>query len=189
MPRSCLAAALALVALAAAADPALAGQTRRKAPVCVDIDIMRVCRGAVRPGRAPQRARGALIRKLRGMAVTAPRGRPWPSSGVSALVGPLASKVAEIEYACGSRLISAVRHSLIAGTRLLSLHAFGRAADVAGNPACIYGTLAGWQGGYSVDYGSVGHVHISWDPGGREWGARFVHGGRRHARRHRQHAR
>jgi hypothetical protein len=59
----------------------------------------------------------------------------------------------------------------------MSLHASGRAIDIAGNPGCIYRHLAGWPGGYSTDYGRVGHVHVSL--GGREDGLRFVHGGGR----------
>ena len=113
-----------------------------------------------------------------------------PEVAANGLVGPLADKVAEIVKTCGSRLISAVRHTFIAGTRRISLHASGKAADVAGNPSCIYAALKDWKGGYSVDYGRVAHVHLSYDPDGRrEWGARFVHGGhRRHyAHGHRKH--
>ena len=97
------------------------------------------------------------------------------------IVAPLAAKVAEIQSSCGSRVISAVRHSYIAGTRRISLHASGKAVDMAGNPSCIYSHLAGWSGGYSTDYGRVAHVHISYDAsGGREMGIRFAHGGGRH---------
>lgn len=104
------------------------------------------------------------------------------------VVAPLAAKVAEIQSSCGSRVVSAVRHSYIAGTRRISLHASGKAVDMAGNPSCIYSHLAGWSGGYSTDYGRVAHVHISYDAtGGREMGIRFAHGGgrsHRHAHRH-----
>jgi hypothetical protein len=52
-----------------------------------------------------------------------------------------------------------------------------------GNPGCQYAHLAGWPGGYSVDYGRVRHVHISLDQdGGKEWGVHFRHGG---VKRHR----
>lgn len=96
----------------------------------------------------------------------------------SGLVAPLAAKVAEIQSACGSKLISGVRHTYIRGTRRISLHASGKAADMQGNPSCIYQHLSGWPGGYSTDYGRVRHVHISYDEaGGREWGYRFAHGG------------
>lgn len=90
---------------------------------------------------------------------------------------PLASKVAELRSACGSRLISGFRPGAhVAGSGRLSNHARGTAADVQGNPHCIYAHLHGWPGGYSTDYGRVNHVHISYDHG-HEWGARFVHGG------------
>ncbi len=36
-----------------------------------------------------------------------------------------------------------------------------------GNPNCIYSMLHGWPGGYSVDYASVKHVHISYVHDGR----------------------
>jgi hypothetical protein len=101
------------------------------------------------------------------------------------LVAPLAAKVSEIVSTCGSTVISSVRHTLIAGTRILSLHASGKAADLQGNPSCMYAALHGWPGGYSIDYASVRHIHISYDPeGGREMGARFVHGGHHHRHRY-----
>ena len=87
--------------------------------------------------------------------------------------GPLAARAREIVAACGSRVVSGVRRTRVAGTRRMSLHASGRAVDMAGNPACIYAHLRGWPGGYSTDYGRVRHVHISL--GGREDGARFAH--------------
>lgn len=93
------------------------------------------------------------------------------------LVPKLAAKVAEIKQACGSTLVSGKRHTLIAGTRHMSLHASGRAADVSGNPSCIYAHLKGWTssgGGYTNDYGIMRHVHISL--GGREAGQVFAHG-------------
>ncbi len=94
--------------------------------------------------------------------------------------------------ACGARVVSDVRHTRVAGTRRISLHASGRAVDMAGNPACIYRALEGWRGGYSVDYRRVKHVHISHAPNGREWGARFAHHHvskqRRAVRRGRAHA-
>jgi hypothetical protein len=96
---------------------------------------------------------------------------------VGGLVAPLAHKAAEISAACGARVISAVRHTRVAGTGRMSLHASGQAVDMRGNPGCIYRMLSGWPGGYSTDYGRAGHVHISW--GGREQGLRFAHGGGR----------
>ena len=107
-----------------------------------------------------------------------------PLSGISA---PLAAKARQIVSACGSTVISGIRHTRVAGTRRMSLHASGRAVDLRGNPACIYAQLHGWPGGYSTDYGRVLHVHLSYDPqGGREMGLRFAH---RHLPRHTRYAR
>lgn len=99
---------------------------------------------------------------------------------VGGLVAPLAEKVAQISAACGAQVISGVRHTHVAGTGTMSLHASGQAVDMRGNPGCVYGMLQGWTGGYTTDYGRVHHVHISW--GGREQGLRFAHGG--HSRHH-----
>jgi hypothetical protein len=104
--------------------------------------------------------------------------RGWPqakSAGLSGVVAPLAAKVSDIVSRCGARVISGVRHSYVAGTRLISLHASGRAVDIGGNPRCIYPHLVDWPGGVSTDYARVKHVHVSYAPGGREWGARFAH--------------
>ncbi len=101
-------------------------------------------------------------------------------SGVGALscVTPqLGAKAREIVDACGSEVVSA-----IAGRPNRSNHPAGKAVDLKGNPSCIYAHLHGWPGGYSTDYGRVNHVHISYNPGGQEWGVRFVHGGHRHSR-------
>lgn len=115
----------------------------------------------------------------------------WPFSavherGAYGLVAPLAAKVNEIIQACGSRLTphGGVRHTFVAGTRRLSLHNFGQAADLAGNPRCILYHLIGWPGGASVDYARVQHYHISW--GGSEWGKRFEHRriGKQHVHHH-----
>ena len=104
------------------------------------------------------------------------------SEGYSAgLVGPLAAKLASIQAACpGTQAISGVRHTRIAGTRRMSLHAQGKAVDVRGPYGCIYAQLKDWSGGYSTDSGRVQHIHISYDvAGGREMGLRFAHGGGR----------
>lgn len=110
------------------------------------------------------------------------RGNSVSLSGVTPV---LAAKAREIQSACGSRIISSVRHTYVrGGGGALSLHASGRAVDIAGNPACIYAHLQGWSGGYSIDYHRIrpNHVHISY--GGREDGKRFNHyGGRRYAKR------
>lgn len=115
------------------------------------------------------------------------RRTPKRSGRLDRVVGPLASKVRQIQSACGSVVISSVRHTRVARSRHMSLHASGRAVDLRGNPRCIYAQLRGWTdhgGGYSIDYGSVQHVHISY--GGREAGLAFRHqGGRtRYASRH-----
>jgi hypothetical protein len=105
------------------------------------------------------------------------------------VVGPLASKVRQIQSACGSVVISSVRHTRVPRSRHMSLHASGRAVDLRGKPRCIYTQLRDWTrqgGGYSTDYGSVQHVHISY--GGREAGLAFRHHGAgrtRYASRHR----
>lgn len=171
----------------------------RAVSVCDNVDVMRPCaarfmelgssRGRSTKSRPSRNSSSIAVRRRD------PSGEPrvsifLPSKEVAkrddherGLVAPLAAKVAEIVGACGSRVISGVRHTFIAGTHRISLHAFGEAADVAGNGACIYRELAGWPGGYSTDYDRVGHVHISFEPNGREWGLRFVHGGRHHRRR------
>lgn len=101
-----------------------------------------------------------------------------PSGGIGLEGYPsaLIAKVGEIKSACGSKVISAYRPGArVAGTGRLSLHAVKRAVDLAGNPSCIYAHLKRWPGGYSTDYAAVQHVHVSYEPGGREWGARFAH--------------
>lgn len=137
---------------------------------------------------AVKRKRGARPRPGKRQRVPVPRPRPGDVTPLihGGVVGPLAAKAREIASACGSRIISAIRFTRIAGTGgRLSLHASGRAVDIAGNPACIYSHLRGWPGGVSVDYGRVKHVHVSYAPGGHEWGLRFNHyrGGKRRARR------
>lgn len=112
-------------------------------------------------------------------------------SGRLSLAGfpePLVEKVHEITGACGSRIVSAFRPGArVAGTGHISNHALRKAVDIAGNPKCIYAHLQGWPGGYSIDYGRVQHVHISYNRG-MEWGVRFAHGGGGHyARRYAHH--
>ena len=114
---------------------------------------------------------------------------PRPVRALAALVAfpaALVAKAAEIVTSCGSQIISAFRPgAVVAGTNRPSLHRYRKAVDIAGAPSCIYAHLKGWPGGYSVDYGRVRHVHLSYDPHGREWGARFVHGGGSHRYAHR----
>ncbi|MEO6381994.1 MAG: hypothetical protein ABIO35_08350 [Nitrobacter sp.] len=96
----------------------------------------------------------------------------------------LAAKAQEIVRDCGSKIVSAV-----AGRHNRSNHPRGRAVDMQGNPACIYAHLVGWAGGYSTDYHTAPggkHTHISWNPGGQEWGVRFVH--HHHGKRRTQYA-
>jgi hypothetical protein len=128
--------------------------------------------GATEPTRRAERVRRAVE-------------PAYASEGYPAgLVGSLQAKLASIQSACpGTHAISGVRHTRIAGTRRMSLHAQGKAVDVRGPYGCIYGQLKGWSGGYSTDAGRMQHIHISYDDaGGREMGLRFAHGGgRRHA--------
>jgi hypothetical protein len=113
-----------------------------------------------------------------------------PSRWLVGIVPPLAAMAREIVGACGSKIISGVRHTYIAGTGgRLSLHASGRAVDITGNPDCIYSHLRGSSFGYSTDYSSVRcrgapcpHVHI--DTAGRI----FTHGGHRKRHKHRRRA-
>ena len=85
----------------------------------------------------------------------------------------LIAKTQEIVSKCGSVVVSARSRR---GYR--SNHPIGRAVDIRGNPKCIYEQLAGWPGGVSTDYSSAPggpHVHVSYNPGGQEWGLRFRH--------------
>jgi hypothetical protein len=126
------------------------------------------------------RARHARVRHGRHHATRAAHGHSTSLAGVAPR---LATKITSIVGACGSQIVSTVRHTFVAGTHRLSQHANGTAVDITRNPSCIYSMLHGWPGGYSTDYGRVHHVHIS--IGGREEGLRFVHGGhRRHYAHH-----
>lgn len=88
----------------------------------------------------------------------------------------LAAKAREIASACGSRVVSGVRHTRVAGSGRMSLHASGSAVDMAGNPSCIYAHLRGWPGGVSTDYARApGGPHVHFSLGGREDGLRFAH--------------
>lgn len=97
-----------------------------------------------------------------------------PHTDLSRLASPeLIAKTKEIVRECGSKVVSArsprSNHSN---------HPIGRAVDLQGNPQCIYRMLSDWPGGYSTDYNSAPncrHVHISYNPGGQEWGSRFRH--------------
>jgi hypothetical protein len=144
-----------------------------------------------KPSHRAVAKRGAYVKRMpsgiqpasnRVAKIIAPRRGAGCRSGVGSLscvVPPLAAKAREIVSACGSTVVSAV-----AGRPNKSNHPIGRAVDLVGNPKCIYAHLKGWPGGYSTDYGRVRHVHISYNPGGQEWGLRFAHGGHRHRQHH-----
>ena len=167
---------------------------------CIGMDVFatqkNVVKGAPMRGQSLVEAPSFKLNRqsARRAARQVPRQRGWPQLGensarsrsqepkatrIGALVSPLAAKVREIASSCGSSVVSALRHTHIANTRTVSLHASGQAVDMKGNPKCIYQHLAGWPGGYSTDYRRMQHVHISYSRGGREWGLRFAHG-RRH---------
>ncbi|HEY4774287.1 MAG TPA: hypothetical protein VIH40_05650, partial [Xanthobacteraceae bacterium] len=150
---------------------------------------------------APAGTRAAVIALALGALVNAAaivmhaRGAPRNSISVAGLPAPLVAKVREITNACGSRVVSTWRRGARVWGGSVSNHARWRAADLVGNPRCIYPLLANWPGGYSTDYHDVRcrtargwvrcpHVHLSWNPGGMEWGKRFAHrGGRKHGAR------
>lgn len=186
MIRALLVASLALVCVASNAEARhKSGPWQSCTPTG---DVMRPC--AYQPNfLAGVRSIRVTMKRDRQAARVEPFQPRQRTAGLSsAIIAPLAAKVAEIQSACGSRVISDIRHTNIAGTRRLSLHASGKAVDLQGNPGCIYGHLAGWPGGVSTDYARMRHVHLSYDPdGGREMGLRFVHGGHRHARRFARH--
>lgn len=136
------------------------------------------------PAPAADPARGYRTARLHYPSVTIRDRRHWRTPGGDMLRGvipPLAAKAREIMASCGSRVVSGVRHTRVAGSGRMSLHASGRAVDLQGNPGCIYAHLRGWPGGYSTDYATAPggrHVHVSL--GGREDGLRFAH---HHSRR------
>lgn len=110
------------------------------------------------------------------------------SAKLKDLTPKLADKVAAILVNCpGSRLVSGYRRNAkVAGSGRPSLHSAypSKAADLAGNPTCIRKMLAAWPGGLSTDYAAVRHYHVSYAPGGREWGSRFAHYRPRHHLKH-----
>lgn len=131
-------------------------------------------RKSVRTARV-KRTRVAQVRTARRTITTYARRPVQASKSLAGVVAPLAAKVQEIQSACGSYIVSAVRYTRVRGSGRISLHASGRAVDIAGNPKCIYAHLHGWRGGYSTDYHRIrpNHVHISL--GGSEDGKRFTH--------------
>jgi hypothetical protein len=142
---------------------------------------------------------GTTVRAVHRGHIRVTERHPRSRSGLGDLTSILRAKVSEIISACGSRLISGYRPGArVAGSGHASLHSVypARAADLSGNPSCIYSHLHGWPGGYSVDYGRVRHVHVSYSPpgsgylSGREWHARFSHfgGGYHRYAHHRRYA-
>jgi hypothetical protein len=94
--------------------------------------------------------------------------------------GALLAKVNELKAACGAKVVSAHRAGARTPSGHVSNHAIGRAVDLQGNPGCMYARLKNWPGGVSTDYWTAPggpHVHISYNPGGMEWGLRFAHRG------------
>lgn len=176
----------ALCALSSMAEARV--RTQAVSPEC---NITMPCIGVDNPVHARQRRQRAVSQSFASVEPTyrAERARRAvePAAALqgysSGLVGPLQAKLASIQAACpGTHAISGVRHTRIAGTLRMSLHAQGKAVDVRGPYGCIYAQLKGWSGGYSTDAGRMQHIHISYDDaGGREMGLRFAHGGgRRH---------
>jgi hypothetical protein len=105
---------------------------------------------------------------------------------LTGVVPELAIKVREIVAECGSTVVSAVAGRGNKSNHPKGKDGWGRAADLSGNPRCIYSKLVAWPGGVSTDYNSVmcptkrgwqrcPHVHISYNPNGQEWGRRFAH--------------
>lgn len=109
----------------------------------------------------------------RSLARISSSARPSARGMLAGVSAPLRALAGRLSRECGAVVISGRRHTRVAGSSRLSLHASGRAIDVRGDYRCIYARLRGWPGGYSTDAGAVRHVHISL--GGREDGRRFAH--------------
>lgn len=104
--------------------------------------------------------------------------------GVSMKGAPAALQdwMRKVAAACpGFKAISVCRPGArVAGSGRISLHASCRAVDFqVRDYACAQAVLKGFPGGLSTDPYRVKHLHASWSPGGREWKARFAHGGGR----------
>lgn len=131
-------------------------------------------RGKPAADRHVSKRKRTVVRHSRNVSVAKVVGRSVSLAGVTPV---LAEKTREIVSACGSKVVSAV-----AGRSNKSNHPRGRAVDLSGNPSCIYAHLKNWPGGVSTDYWTAPggkHVHVSYNPGGQEWGLRFAH---RHAK-------
>lgn len=129
--------------------------------------------------RRAQKSFGAIVRIVMSLSILTALGASAHAEQFSLndFPAPLVKKVAEIQKACGSQIVSAYRPGAVTPYGNASEHAFKRAVDLSGNPKCIYQHLEVWEGGVSIDYAVVGHVHISWHPGGTEQGVRFAHAG------------
>jgi hypothetical protein len=126
---------------------------------------------AVEAGEATVKSPFGVVMKLVGSL------RGVPSS--------IQSFLSAVSSQCGGvKVISGYRPGArVAGTRVTSCHAMGQAADyTTSNPACALRVATGYGLGHSIDYGRVGHYHVS--SCSREAGMRFNHGGGgRYARR------
>lgn len=131
-----------------------------------DVPVATVLLGALPPEAPRLPPEGPRQPVLAPMRVITPRGANHAA---------LLAKTAELVQDCGARVISAVRpRAVIAGSRgRPSKHRNGRARDLQGPVACLYTHLANFGGGVSVDYRSVGHVHID----ERGYSCRFFHYG------------
>ena len=103
---------------------------------------------------------------------------PAHAFNLGSIPGPLLAKVQELKAACGAVVVSAHRAGARTPSGHVSNHALGKAVDLRGNARCMYARLKGWRGGMSTDYhGAPGgpHIHLSYNPGGMEWGLKFSH--------------
>lgn len=155
----------ALILCAAMATPARADDRPMAYAPAVEGVGSRPAYVAIRNGLARPHSRA-----LAGVSSRPPH--PWRGmlAGVST---PLRALAGRLSRECGAVVVSGRRHTRVAGSGRLSLHASGRAMDVRGDYRCIYARLRGWPGGVSTDAGAVRHIHISL--GGREDGRRFTH--------------
>ena len=91
---------------------------------------------------------------------------------------PLRSLLVRVAQSCsGFQVVSTGcwrgGHSLfVARTNRVSLHCLNQAADFhVHNWGCAYNVIRQnhWQGGVSGDASLMNHIHVSWQPNGREW--------------------
>lgn len=192
MLKTLFAGALALFTLTSAA------QAKPRLAFHPDCNITMPCIGAPPPSYLTAKPARETRRSARTVSITGTMTlkvtRRPPGESIDRAIGvnpTLAGKVSSIQAACpGTNVISGLRHTRVAGTNRMSLHASGNAVDVRGPYGCIYAQLRGWPGGYSTDAGRVNHIHISYDAtSGREMGLKFAHRGgkkKRYAHRHKR---